>query len=160
MVLLMEFLNFMVCVDVMETSDGIRWFSYWYSGEIEWVRDAHLSLDYLVWSIATYGEFEVSGGKLESYLVPVQVPRVVFFDYCYCSRCFIDTSSVIVFNRIGHGEDIFLRRRRSTSSLEFWFVFSCSCWRPLWVNMWLACNWARVVWFGSLWVSLGLLMNS
>ena len=61
----------------------------------------------------------------------------------------IDIKFVIVFNRIGHGEDMFLWRSRSPSSSEFWFVFSCSCWRPLWVTMLLSRNRARVVWCGS-----------
>ena len=68
---------------------------------------------------------------------------------------FIDIKSVIVFNRIGHGEDTFLWRRRSPSSSEFWSVFSCSCWRPLWVNMVLLRIWARVVWSWSYGFPLG-----
>ena len=38
----------------------------------------------------------------------------------------LDIKFAIVFNRIGHVENMFLRRRRSPLLLEFWFVFSCS----------------------------------
>ena len=111
-----------------------------YSGEIECVRDIHSSVYYLVWSIAAYRESDVYGGNMESYLVPALVPRLEFFDYCYCSRCFIDTFSVIVFNLISRGEDIFLQRRWSCCRQSLGLFSLVHVGAHLWVNMLLSCN--------------------
>ena len=52
-------------------------------------------------------KWDVFGGNMGSYLVPAMVPRLEFFDYCYCSRWLFDIISVIMFYQIDHGEDIF-----------------------------------------------------
>ena len=67
------------------------------------------------------------------------VPRLEFFDYCYCSRCLFDIVSVARISSSEEAVPIVVR------VLLCFLLFMLM---PLLVNMLSSCNWVIVVWFG------------